>query len=84
MTPHNNTDQIRKAITEIWPKLPDEFRGHQVWSLVNRKLPHLDVYQDSILHCMRSLNRDIKSQVKYDCINRQDSLYKKVIKKHSK
>lgn len=83
MTP-KNAPQIRQAITAIWAGLPDSFHGWQVWSAVNRKLPKLDVYQDTTLHTMRTLNRDPGSPVKYECINRQESLYRKVIFNDSK
>jgi len=76
MKPTKNTPQIRQAILEIWPSLPTEFHGWNVWSLVNKKLPKLDVYQDSILHEMRSMNR--RGFIRYECENRQESLYKKI------
>jgi len=77
MKPTKNTPQIRQAILEIWPLLPDSFRGWQVWGAVNKKLPKLDVYGDTILHQMREMNR--RGLIRYECKNRQESLYKKII-----
>jgi hypothetical protein len=73
---HNKTSQIRAAILKIWDKLPDDFHGWQVWDKVNRLLPHLDVYQDSILHTMRAMNR--KGLINYRCLNRTESHYQKI------
>jgi len=73
---HQNTPQIRQAIIKAWPGLPNTFSGWMVWDKVNRLLPHLDVYQDSILHCMRAMNR--RGLIRYECTSRQNSQYKKI------
>jgi len=79
---HQNTSQIRTAILKAWPSLPDEFRGWQVWGKVNKALPNMDVYNDTVLHTMREMNR--RGLISYECVNRQDSLYRKVIHINSK
>jgi hypothetical protein len=76
MMSHNNASEIRAAIIKAWPKIPDTFSGWMVWDKVNRLLPHLDVYQDTILHTMRWMNR--RGLIRYECTSRQNSLYKKL------
>jgi hypothetical protein len=72
---HAKTSQIRQAILNAWPSLPDQFRAWQLWTKVQKQLPHLDVYQDTILHCMRMMR--VKEIINYTCLNRTESLYEK-------
>jgi len=71
----NNTSQIRAAILKAWPKLPDEFHAWMLWGKVNKLLPHLDVYNDTVLHCMRMMR--LKGLISYTCTNRTESRYVK-------
>ena len=74
----NNMKLIRSAIEKAWPKLPDQFRAWQLWGQVNRQLPEMDTYNDTIMRVLRQMNEDSGYKM-YRCVNRQESLYKKII-----
>jgi hypothetical protein len=71
---HNNASEIRAAIIKAWPRLPDTFRAHQLTKQVYM-ITDLNVYADSIMHTLRMMR--VKKLIKYTCLNRQESLYKK-------
>jgi len=71
---HTNTSQIRAAILKAWPKLPNEFRAHQLTKQVYY-ITDLNVYADTILHQLRMMR--LKGLVKYECVNRTESKYVK-------
>ena len=70
--------QIEKAIEKAWSKLPNQFRAWQLWGLVNKQLPTMDTYNDTIMRVLRQMNKDYGYNL-YQCINRQESLYEKII-----
>ena len=74
----SNMKQIQDAILKAWPKLPNQFRAWQLWGLVNKQLPTMDTYNDTIMRVLRQMNEDYGYKL-YRCVNRQESLYEKII-----
>jgi len=74
MNDHSNTKQIEAAILKAWPSLPVQFSARQLTKKVYQQLD-IDVYPDTIMHCLRYMRRDGK--IDYICVNRKESLYEK-------
>ena len=54
--------------------MPDEFHARQLTIKVFR-LADIDCYPDTIMHTLRYMRRD--GLLDYDCLNRQQSRYRK-------
>ena len=73
-TDHSLKIQIKRAIRDVWPLLPEVFYGWKLSLEVGRLLlhDHRNIYADTIFRYARELKAE--GAIDYDCI-RSKSLY---------
>ncbi len=82
--PNNKPSEKKLIIEEItseWKDVPTEFNARKIFQRVINKVIlkyNYVPYQDTIMRYFRELNQDPNSEIKYECLNRQKSLYRKV------
>lgn len=66
---------VRSAILKVWDKLPETFGSRQIKKMVEKEA-RAHFMDTTVMAWMRKLRN--KGKINYECINRQDSIYRKL------